>query len=235
MLAFATGARAAAPAADTAMTEQAAQGGHYVSPAAFDWKKDLPPPPAEGSLAARADLETVLHVQETRTAEQVAEAKSIVHDDLFNNARVLGAWFTRANLPQTAEFFDAVNEDGAAAVHGIKDIYPRLRPPFADARVHPCVTLQKTHSYPSGHSSQAWMWAVLLGEIFPDQRAALYDRARAVMWARVIGGVHYPTDTVGGEMVGRAVAAKLLENPAVRAALVRCRAEAMPFLLKKAA
>jgi acid phosphatase (class A) len=195
----------------------------------------LPAPPEEGSLAGRADLETVLHVQASRTPEQVAWAKFIDHDDLFKNARVLGAWFTRENLPFTAKFFGEVDEDGGAAVRGIKEIYPRRRPPFADARVRPCVRLEKTHSYPSGHASQAWMWAVLLGEVFPEKRAELYDRARAVMWGRVIGGVHYPTDTVGGEIVGRAIAEKMLENPAVRAAIARCRAEAAPFLVKKAA
>ncbi|HWA86643.1 MAG TPA: phosphatase PAP2 family protein [Opitutus sp.] len=234
-VAFAPALRAAAPDADQMMAPATARGGHFVAAAAFDWRKILPAPPAEGSLAGRADLETVLRVQEARTPEQVAWAQFIEHDDLFKNSRVLGAWFTRENLPFTAKFFHAIDEDGGAAVHGIKEIHPRRRPPFADARVHPCVELERTHSYPSGHASQAWMWAVLLGEIFPEKRTELYERARAVMWGRVIGGVHYPTDTVGGEIAGRTIAEKMLTNPAVRAAIARCRAEARPFLLKKAA
>lgn len=210
-------------------------GAPYITSAAFDWAKLLPPPPAPGSIAAQADLETVLHVQDSRTAEQIAWAREVAGDDVFKNARVLGPWFTPRNLPYTAAFFRQVDADSAEAAHGLKKLYPRLRPPWADSRVHPCIEVAHTGSYPSGHSSRAWMWAELLAQIFPEQRVELYARARAVMWGRVIGGAHFPSDTVAGERTGRALAAELLKNPAVRAALEKCRAEAAPFLLKKAA
>ena len=54
-------------------------------------------------------------------------------------------------------------------------------------------------------------------------------------WARVIGGAHFPTDTIGGKILGEALAAELLKDPAVRAELERCRAEAARFAVKKAA
>lgn len=218
-----------------ATTSHKAQGGHFVKPEVFDWKKLLPPPPAPNSIAAQADLETVLHVQEARTPEQVAWARFIAEDDVFKNARVLGNWFSAANLPYTAGFFQEVNDDGGAAVNGLKKLYPRKRPPFLDPHVHPCVFVPATGSYPSGHSSQAWLWAEILAQIFPEKQTELYERARAVMWGRVIGGAHYPSDTTAGELVGRTVAREMLKNPAIHAAIEKCRAEAAPFLLKKAA
>ncbi|HWA11187.1 MAG TPA: phosphatase PAP2 family protein [Opitutaceae bacterium] len=220
----------AARAADAALIARP-----FLAAGAVDAAKILPLPPAPGSLAARADLETVLHVQESRTAEQIAWAKEIVQDSVFKNDRVLGEWFSAANLPFTARFFQEANAEGEAISRDAKDIHPRDRPPFTDPRVHPCVELKTTHSYPSSHSSAAWLWARLLAEIFPEKRAELYERARAVMWGRVIGGVHFPSDTVGGQILGEAIADEMLKNPEVQAALKKCREEAEPFLRKKAA
>ncbi len=234
-LALAPSLRAEPAVTDKVMASSDAHGGHFVKPEIFDWKKILPPPPAPDSIAAQADLETVLHVQDSRTPEQVAWAQFILEDDVFKNARVLGPWFTAANLPFTAEFFKQIDDDGAAAVNNLKKLYPRPRPPRTDTRVHPCIPVPKSGSYPSGHSSQAWMWAEILAQIFPEKQAELYDRARAVMWGRVIGGAHFPSDTAAGELVGRTVAREMLKNPALRAALEKCRAEAAPFLLRKAA
>ena len=208
---------------------------HFLHAGELEAKKILPPPPAPGSLAAQADLETVLHVQAARTPEQVAWAKFVEHDDLFKNARVLGDWFTAENLPFLAAFFHQVDDDGDLIFSDVKTLYFRPRPPFADSRVHPCVELKTTGSYPSGHSSQAWMWAGLLAEIFPEKRTEILDRARDVAWGRVIGGVHYPTDTIGGKLLGDAIVAELLKLPAVQEAIRKCRAEAEPFLRKKAA
>lgn len=223
------------PAASATAAVATAETWHFLHAGELETKKILPPPPAPGSLAAQADLETVLHVQAARTPEQVAWAKFIAHDDLFKNARVLGDWFTAQNLPFLAEFFHQVDDDGDLIFGDVKTLYPRPRPPFADPRVQPCVELKTTGSYPSGHSSQAWMWAGLLAEIFPEKRTELLDRARDVAWGRVIGGVHYPTDTIGGKLLGDAIVAELLKLPAVQEAIRKCRAEAEPFLRKKAA
>jgi len=208
---------------------------YFLAPGAIDLAKILPPPPAPDSIAARADLETVLQVQASRTPDQAAWAKFIEADDLFENARVLGDWFSMANLPLTAEFFRQATSDSSMASNAIKALYSRPRPPAVDGRVLPCVNIPKTGSYPSGHAMRAALRAALLSEIFPERRAALDDFARKTAWGRIIGGVHFPTDIMAGKLLGDALAAELLKNPAVRAAIEQCRAEAQPFLLKKAA
>jgi acid phosphatase (class A) len=207
--------------------------GYFLNPGAVDVRKILPPPPAPDSPAGRADLETVLQMQAARAAEQVAWAKFIEEDDVFKNDRVLGGWWSAKNLPETAAFFAKVDADLGGL--GAKKLFARLRPPFADARVHPCVHVPDSSSYPSGHALRAWLWAGLLAEIFPEWREPLAERARAVCWGRVIGGAHFPSDTTAGKVLADGVVAALLKNPAVRAELAKCRAEAQPFLLKKAA
>lgn len=208
-------------------------GGYFLDGKRIDVKQILPPPPAHDSIVDRAEIETILQVQARRTPADIEVAQAVEDDELFDNARVLGPWFTRQNLPLTADFFAKVDADVTGV--GSKGVYPRRRPPYVDPRVHPCVRLADSGSYPSGHSLRAWVWALLLSEVFPDETAALAERARAVGWARVIGGTHYPSDTMAGEVLAKALVAEFLKSPALRAELEKCRAEAQPFQLKKAA
>lgn len=208
---------------------------HFLRPDAIDLKAVLPAPPATGSLAALADLETVLRVQAARTPNDIAWARANEHDSAFLNASVLGAWFTKENLPVTAAFLKEVSDDMFNLSGPAKTLYPRPRPPLVDPAVKPCVELPNSGSYPSGHSLRAYFWAAVLGDIFPEQQAALLERARLAAWGRVIGGVHFPSDTIGGRLLGEAIVEALRKAPTYRAGVEKCRAEVAPYLLKKAA
>jgi len=204
---------------------------NFIRPETFD-NTVLPAPPAAGSLAALADLEAVLQVQADRTDLQVAWAKRVEKDSVFNNSEILGGWFTSKNLPFTADLFAKVGTDIHAVSDRIKVLYSRPRPPAIDARVHPCVTVPETYSYPSGHSMQAYVWGALLSEVFPERRAELMARAYRAAWGRIIGGVHFPTDDIGGRLVGEELVKELLADPALHDALARARAEAQPFMVQ---
>jgi acid phosphatase (class A) len=224
------------PAQDNMMNAAAvAKGGHFVKPEGFDLAKALPEPPAPGSLAAQADLEAVLQMQAWRTPEQEAWTKFIDKDNAFNHASVLGAWFAKETLPVTAAFLADVTEDVNAVGALTKQLHARLRPPQVDARVQPCLPVPATASYPSGHAMRAFAWAAVLAEIFPEKRDELFARAHRAAWSRVIAGLHFPSDTIGGRRLAEAVVAELKKSAAFRAAVEKCRAEAAPFLLKKAA
>jgi acid phosphatase (class A) len=208
----------------------------FLQPEAVDWKSLLPPPPAPGSIAAWGDLETVLQVQAERTAADVAWAKLVEQDKVFDDyATVLGSWFEAKNLPVLADFLTQVTTDSWLTGNRMKNLYPRQRPPAVDAAVQPVVKIPHSNSYPSGHSLRAYVWAAVLGDVFPERQAELFTQARKVAWGRVIGGVHFPTDTIGGRVAAQAIVAELRKSPAYQALLEKCRAEVAPFLLKKAA
>lgn len=208
---------------------------HFLAPGAVDLKAVLPAPPAAGSPGALGDLEAVLQMQAARSPNDIAWAKFIERDNAFNNSQVLGAWFAKDKLPATAELLREVTEDMVLAGKGAKDLYPRPRPFRTDPAVHPCVDRPDSGSYPSGHSQQAFVWAEVLSDIFPEHRAELLARAHQAAWGRVIGGVHFPSDLVGGRIVAEAIIDALRKNPAYRTAIEKCRAEAAPYLTKKAA
>ncbi|MSU25590.1 MAG: phosphatase PAP2 family protein [Opitutus sp.] len=221
--------------AQNVMVPAAAGAPRFLEPTALDWANILPAPPAPGSLAAAADLETMLQVQGTRTADDIAWAKLVEKDKVFLNASVLGAWFTPDRLPAMAALFERISSDIRALDPAMKKFFPRARPSRGDARVQPCVQLPASDTYPSGSALQAHAWAMVLAEIFPEHRVALEARAHRAAWGRVIGGVHFPTDLEGGRRVAVAYVAVLRQSAEFRAALERARAEAAAFVMKKAA
>lgn len=205
--------------------EQATPPGHFLSPDALDLPAILPSPPAWHSLAGRAELDALLQIQTWRTTEQVAWAKLVEKDTVWQAGALLGEGFTAARLPRTARFFWKLTVDTHAISERAKLCRARPRPPQVDPRLAPCVSLPENTSYPSGHSLQAYVRAEVLSDLFPRHRTALLERAQRAAWSRILGGVHFPTDTVAGRRLAKAIVERLRSLPAYREALEDCRAE----------
>lgn len=65
-------------------------------------------------------------------------------------------------------------------------------------------------SFPSGHTSGAFFIAFCLSEWFPSINMMLYFWAANVGLSRIFLGVHFPTDTVIGALLGTACAAFMI-------------------------
>ncbi len=192
-----------------------------------DFSAVIPPPPADDSPSGLADLDTLLQLQKDRTAEQVARAQRVSKETPFTFAQpVLGNWFTARNLPRTAVILEEVHHEIDAVIDPLKHAAHRSRPYVRDPRVTPVVERPTNESYPSGHAANATVYAAVLTAAFPEQAAAFQDGVRETMWGRELGGVHYPTDTESGRLIGAAIARRMLANPAMNEALTEIRAEA---------
>ena len=206
---------------------------HFLAPGALDLKALLPAPPASGSPETAAEIAELLSLQSARTPAQAARCRQIEGEDIWLfGSEVLGAWFNAANLPETAAFFAQVREDFIPVNRAAKAVWPRRRPPFADARVVPCVEFADTGAYPSGHGIQSYMWAGLLAAIYPEQAAGFERRARETLRYKLLSGVHYASDLRAGRIVGEALAQEFLKTPAVKKLVVELRAEAVPHRRK---
>ena len=189
-----------------------------------DAVKLLPAPADLDTEEMRAELQTVLRVQESRTDKEVkrARADEKIRTDSFQTA--LGPWLTANNLPRLQALFERMEKEAKVYSDIAKNHFKRPRPLVADPRVKPLFE-QSDPGYPSGHALRGQMFALVLSELAPDKAETLLARGREIGWSRVVGGVHFPSDVSAGRTLGQALAREMLANPAIRTELAEIHRE----------
>lgn len=91
-----------------------------------------------------------------------------------------------------------------------KNTFRRNRPPAAIAGFQAAITASDRFSLPSGHTSAAFLCATFLCLALGWLFLPLYLWATAVGASRVVLGVHFPSDTVLGAVLGSSVAVLVL-------------------------
>ena len=70
-----------------------------------------------------------------------------------------------------------------------------------------------TPSYPSGHTTFAYVMAILLANMVPEKSVAIFDRAASYGYNRVVVGAHFPTDVEAGRIAGTVIDSVFLHEP----------------------
>ena len=203
----------------------------YLTAQELDIVSILPPPVAAGSVADREQLAVVLRAQRSDTPERIEQAKRDADesvDTMF--ATVLGKPLPPANLPATTRLFVRLEETGDAVLSPAKAAFKRVRPYLSDPEIKALVRPSVTGSYPSGHTTHINASAIVMGNIVPEKRDAIWERAHDYAWSRVIGGMHYPNDLDGGARAGTAIAVALQGRPAFKADFAAARRELRQYL-----
>lgn len=200
-----------------------------LTPGEIDAKRLLPPPPAIGSAAEKAELAELREIQDHRTGGQFDQA---VWDDAHEDWRlfvgVLGLKFDMSQLPATAKVLDEVMNDQEIAATGAKDVFKRPRPWKADPTIRGCaykLTANPLTSYPSGHTIVGFSLGVVLADLMPDKADAILQRAQEYGYSRLVCGLHYRSDTVASQAMGTTLAVEMLHSPKMQVDLAAARDE----------
>jgi acid phosphatase (class A) len=183
----------------------------YVRPGDFDFSTLLGGPPPDDSPQHRAEVATMLYLQNRRTAEEVTRCRDeAAHVNVWLFANVLGDDFNKTTHPLTAALFDEIHANAKSVVDAAKERWDRPRPYRSYPDIHPCVHRESASSYPSGHATLSILWATVLADIFPDRRDALLARGKQIGDDRFLAGVHYPSDVA--QKLGAEIARRMLAN-----------------------
>jgi len=197
----------------------------FVTANEFSFQEILGDPPADESDQHRQEVAAMLALQAARTPADEARCNREVKVDPFIFRDVLDDVFNEKDLPTTAKLLAEITGESTAVSTVAKNRWGRVRPPLANPQIKPCVPLEKSASYPSGHATRGIVWATILSEIFPDKRDALMSRGKLIGQDRVIAGMHYPSDVAAGQKLGAAIAKKMLASEEFQSELARAKDE----------
>lgn len=175
-------------------------------------KKLLGPYPAKGSVEEAQDYEILLKFQENRTEEECAAAG-------LEKKATLKTLFAGPNGPLSKKealyltpFVLKYYAEAGINMYVAKNIYKRPRPYLANPQIKPCIGLENSYAYPSGHTTLSRVFARILSRVFPKRAEAFMKRADEVAMNRVLGGVHHPSDIEAGKKLGDVLSNKVMNS-----------------------
>jgi hypothetical protein len=177
----------------------------------------LQEPPALESVLFSYDLnQHILNSRKRVTTEgKIATADVDVSTEylagIFSTA--FGKTISPSETPHLYSLISKLNQTGAPAYQAVKEKYMRICPyvllnqktsyePDEDSYMN-------QGSYPSGHSSEGWLTAMVLAEINSANAEELLARAYLYGQSRVITGYNWQSDVDAGRLVGSTIYAYL--------------------------
>jgi acid phosphatase (class A) len=176
----------------------------------------LPPPPDLGSPQQRIDEQALAQAISARRRADYLIAQQTSARTVFFFAPSVGPDFTPDRFPVTAAFFSRIDSDVENLIDVAKAYWERPRPNGAQKR---------RGSYPSGHAAFAACAAIVLSELLPSKRDAIFTQARTFAENRILLGVHYPSDVASGWTAGTLAAYAMMREPAFLSDFHKARAE----------
>ena len=211
--------------AESGPAHKNSDGTFYIEPSQANLDHLLAPPPALGSPEETKDLAAVLSAEKDRDATAAVDAEMDHERTVFRFADVMGPAFTPQNLPFATKFFQHVFSDQNKVVKQAKTYFARPRPFVVDAELTPMVYPKPTPSYPSGHTTFAYVMAILLANMVPEKSVPIFNRAAEYGYNRVVAGAHFPTDVEAGRIAGTVIDSVFFHQPRFMTDFVHARTE----------
>lgn len=86
--------------------------------------------------------------------------------------------------------------------HILKHLFERIRPCNVFTDLNLLIGAKKSLSFPSSHAVNNFSVAFFLSRYFKDYSKYFFSVASLVAFSRIYVGVHYPSDVIGGALIG---------------------------------
>ena len=150
----------------------------------------LPPPPLNDSLTTMKEIHDLLLKKEKRNAsiqkEIELEMEHLPMIEYFSKDKE-----DIKNLLELNQFISPY-------IYYFKKLFDRVRPRILEPEINPTIPPPGHPSYPSGHATQAYSFALFLNRKNGGHRNKLMRIANKIATNREMAGVHYASDTLAG-------------------------------------
>ena len=207
--------------------------GYLAADAVPDSLALVPAPPAAGSAGFALDEQVSREARALRDTPRFAQAHRDAELGFPEGANqfacAIGLDVDAQKTPALYRMLERSRIDASAATRAAKHHYQRARPFMVNGE--PTCTpedeegLRKNGSYPSGHTSIGWAWALILSEIVPERADAIQARGRNYGESRLVCNVHWQSDILEGRFMGAAAVARLHDNADFNRDLLAARKE----------
>lgn len=171
-------------------------------------------PAKNSSPETKKELEYIAQQSNNRTIAEIEFVYLVDKDPLFLFENAIKEY----NLEEFPyhKFNTIYNNIVIAIIEHLKFFYNRARPfqvaAFYNIKINRLNTAtHHTPSYPSGHTIYGALAAEILKEKYPDKTAFFDELVQKVGYARVLQGVHYPSDNKASIKIIKTIYPKLSE------------------------
>lgn len=179
---------------------------------------EIPEPPANDSLQTLYELYYLKRIAKLRTEKNVEDIK-------FQNKTLIVMGAVDGTYPVTREFIMKTFPDVSYFILREKRKFQRPRPTQLDEQLTTVLPIPKHASYPSGHSGQSFWGAYVLGKLDPAHKQKYYDYSYNIAQNREIAGVHYPSDSLAGQLMAPQLFEMFMEIPELKDLYRKAQAE----------
>jgi len=123
---------------------------------------------------------------------------------------MIGYWYALLKFgpkthPHTTELLTASMYLAGAVATYAKARFNRVRPSLLAPDLAPPIPLPGHPAYPSGHSTQMYLMALVLAELVPMAMKQLFQQAATVARNRERAGLNYRSDTEAGQALAQRI------------------------------
>jgi PAP2 superfamily len=157
-------------------------------------------PPSDGSLTTYKEINDIKRTPIDKQFVEYNDDQEKVFKDIFQ----------QKGIPFPEDTFKQLNNDSADIITKLKNYHGRTRPQGLAKGLGLNLDVvnmdtAKTKSYPSGHSAQSKLFANAFSEMYPKYKRDFMQAADNISKSRLIGRVHYASDSKVGEELGDAM------------------------------